>query len=98
MDTEIGELDDVVREMLREDLPAQLASFRDALARNDFALAASEVHAICGSAAFCKLELLRESAAVLEQSLKKNDRNADMIRAFESQVNAVLHLLYHQST
>lgn len=90
MESEICRLDDAVRGMLREDLPAQLAAFRKALAADDVLRAVAEVHAIHGSAAFCRLESLRQAAASLEQSLKNNNMNAELIRAFEHQVNAVI--------
>lgn len=96
METEISKLDDAVRMMLREDLPVQLSAVHSAIAQGDLVQAASNVHTIHGSAAFCRLESLRQAAATLEQSLKQNEKNAEQIRAFDNHVNAVLRLLDEQ--
>ncbi|MBW3567190.1 MAG: Hpt domain-containing protein [Proteobacteria bacterium] len=89
-------LDGAVRQMLREDLSAQLAAFRRALVDKRLKDARDEVHSVHGSAAFCRLESLRHAAAELEQSLNNNETNADHIRAFEINTNEVLRALEHQ--
>lgn len=89
----ISGLDAVVRQMLREDLPIQLAAIRAALDSENLAAAKQHVHAVRGSAAFCKLDSLREAATVLEQALNERRKNADHTRAFENSVNTVLHAL-----
>jgi HPt (histidine-containing phosphotransfer) domain-containing protein len=89
----ITELDPAVRAMLAEDLPEQAESIRNALARNDLVTAISTVHSLHGSAAFCRLDALRESSARLEAELKKKEKNAETISAFESDVKRVLHAL-----
>ncbi len=90
-------LDADVRRMLAEDLPLQLAAIRESLARGDLELARHDVHAVRGSAAFCKLAALREAATRLEISLTHNDRNAAHQRAFENNVERVLHALEHEN-
>lgn len=92
----IPELDPAVRTMLAEDLPEQAEGIRNALARNDFAAAINIVHSVHGSAAFCRLDALRESAARLEAELKQNEKNAETISAFENNVSRVLHALEHE--
>ena len=92
----IAALDTAVRAMLTEDLPQQAAGIREALSQNDLATAASLVHSVHGSAAFCRLDALRESAARLETDLKNNQKNADLINAFETDLANVLHALGHE--
>ncbi|HEX7048217.1 MAG TPA: Hpt domain-containing protein [Gammaproteobacteria bacterium] len=88
-------LDAPVRDMLAEDLPRQLAAIHTALGVADLATARLEVHAVRGSAAFCKLARLRDAAAALENSLINNEKNAEHIRAFENNIKSVLHALEH---
>lgn len=92
----IPELDPAVRAMLAEDLPDQAECIRSALARNNLAAAINIVHSVHGSAAFCRLDALRESAARLEAELKNDEKNAESISAFENDVSRVLHALEHE--
>lgn len=89
-------LDTSVRSMLAEDLPVQLAAIRQALAKGEFDKARHDVHAVRGSAAFCKLVALCHAATQLEASLARNDNNADQTRAFENNVERVLQVLEHE--
>ena len=88
-------LDKPVRDMLADDLPQQREAVRKALDAGDLARARQEVHAVRGAAAFCKLAALRDAAAVLETSLLNNEKNAEKTRAFENNIENVLHALEH---
>lgn len=94
----LRELDIAVRDMLAEDLPRQLHCIRNALDANDLAGACREVHAVRGSAAFCRLAGLRDAAAALETSLMKNEKDANRTRAFENNIENVLHALEQAKT
>lgn len=91
----VAALDLPVRAMLAEDLPRQREAIRDALNAENLASARLETHAVRGSAAFCKLAALRDAAATLEASLLNNEKNADAARAFENNIESVLHALEH---
>lgn len=95
IDAQLHLLDEAVRRMLAEDLPGQLATIQRALEAGDLASARDGVHAVRGSAAFCRLIALRDAAERLETSLTRNDRNAGHTRAFENNVERVLHALEH---
>jgi len=92
----ISALDPAVRAMLAEDLPQQMAAIRTALFEGSLGAAAEMVHSVHGSAAFCRLDALRESAAQLETDLKRNEKDAESISAFERNVSSVLHALEHK--
>ena len=96
--TSLAALDPAVRAMLAEDLPQQATGIRNALSQDDLATAISLVHSVHGSAAFCRLDALRESAARLETELKHNEKNAELISAFESNVSSVLIALGHEKS
>lgn len=95
IDAQLHRLDEPVRRMLAEDLPEQLAAIQRALETGDLAAAREGVHAVRGSAAFCRLVALRDAAEQLETSLTRNDSNAGHTRAFENNVERVLHALEH---
>ena len=89
----LRDLEPTVKQMLQEDLPQHVTLFRDAWARNDLRAAQDQVHAVHGTAAFCKIDSLRETAARLEETLIKNSKNTDMAKAFEERVAQVLQQL-----
>lgn len=92
----IAALDTIVRAMLVEDLPRQAADIQQALSQGDLPTATGLVHSVHGSAAFCQLDALRESAARLEADLKNNQKNAESVNAFEKNLADVLHALEHE--
>ncbi|HEX7030070.1 MAG TPA: Hpt domain-containing protein [Gammaproteobacteria bacterium] len=94
----LAALDAPVRDMLAEDLPQQLATVREALDAGDLARARLDVHAVRGSAAFCKLAGLYDAAAALETSLLNNEKNAEKTRAFQNNIENILHALEHAKT
>lgn len=87
----LSALDAAVKGMLAEDLPLQRQRIRDALQDGKLGIAKQEVHAVRGSAAFCGLACLSASAASLENALQNDEKNAELIRAFESDMERVLH-------
>ncbi len=72
-----------IREMLVEDLPAQLRDIDQLLVRGDLTAARDVVHTLHGSAAFCRLEDLREAADALESALIAKDEQPRLQTLFE---------------
>lgn len=62
-------LDDNVRDMLCEDLPAQFDAVTKALKDRNWSKAQQCAHDVNGTASFCRLEMLRQAALDLEQAL-----------------------------
>lgn len=91
--TTIGALDLQVRDMLKEDLPHQLQSFRAALTAGEITRAAQIVHVVRGSASFCRLDALRSAAAALEESLQECREERALVAVFEARIESVLEML-----
>ncbi|HLU61897.1 MAG TPA: Hpt domain-containing protein [Gammaproteobacteria bacterium] len=79
--------------MLAEDLPQQLQAFRNALIAGDLVGAAQVVHAIRGSASFCRLGELSFAATALEESLQKSRAEESLVAVFEARIEDVLAML-----
>lgn len=93
LEEQLDRLDPPVRQMLAEDLPAQLAALRNALEQDRLETARQVVHTVRGSASFCKLQQLREAAAALEQSLLDEQEDTEITTAFTESVQRVIHAL-----
>lgn len=89
----LEELDGEVRGMLIEDLPKQLRQFEACITRADWSAARDVVHTISGSASFCRLRALHESAQILESSLDAGRSDSQQIIEFNNKIKEVLQLL-----
>lgn len=87
-------LDPAVSAMLREDLPKQLQQIESSLHSNELGNARDLVHSVHGSAAFCKLNELRDTAARLENALLNNNKNDQLVHAFMLEAKKIIAALH----
>lgn len=82
--------------MIREDLPRQLANCQDLHQRGDGAALAREIHQIKGTAAFCGFRGLRSACEDAEQRVREERGHPETLaglREIERQVQTVLDSL-----
>lgn len=91
--TSIENLDLEVRQMLREDLPAQRDAVLAAITTGELRRARDLVHTVNGSASFCRLRELRDAATALEQQLDNDFAEEDAKSAFISAIDRTLSAL-----
>lgn len=73
LENALHNLNPTVRQMLREDLPAQQAAIEAAWKQRDMDDLRQQVHKLNGSAAFCGLSQLRETCTQIELQLRSEN-------------------------
>lgn len=88
----LSELDPDLRTSLRSDLESNSRDFHTALEQGDREAAFNHVHRINGSAAFCKLDGLRQACEALELPLRKLEGEVGeaMVASFDTEVAGIL--------
>jgi HPt (histidine-containing phosphotransfer) domain-containing protein len=83
-----------IRQMLTEDLPADLKSAEQAYSREQWGALHNHVHRINGSASFCKLTNLKNLCSEIESGLKEERLpSPETMQEFSKEISRVLSAL-----
>ena len=96
--TALSALRPEISDMLREDLPGDLAQARQAYENGDWVALQDHVHRVNGSASFCHLWTLKALCTRIEDSLKRQEPPAPgLMQDYVTEIGRVMLALESQT-